>query len=314
MATAVFWYYRYSAFAFLTYLIMMELHEWKSRTIQKKIGWHQNFKRRFLIEVLSSALISLTTVTAVTSGMFFYFMPMDFGYSDWTFYNTIGFLLSLIFMGFVNFGYFMEEWSFSILRGESLQKENIRAKLEALQNQINPHFLFNNFNILNALILNNPPLAHSYLQKMSDVFRYLLKRHRDETVPLSEELQFIDDYLFLIKIRFENVEIRKTLDDDYLTWHIPPATLQILIENAIKHNEVSKRHPLCIEIRTDAFANLTVKNNLQPKKPHESDQGTKTGLYNITERYRFLSDQKPEILQTQEIFSVTVPLLKVAHA
>ncbi len=311
--TSGYYYFGFLGYATLALFLIFETQNFKSKFLQTGLSWKDNFQKRLWTEIGSTLILTPLILNPVYLLFFLtFFYGMTVSLPSWWFYNIIGMLLSFLFLFFVNLGFFIEEWQNSLLKNEILEKEGIRARLEVLQSQISPHFLFNNFNILNALIDVEPKLAQQYLQKLSDVFRYVLKNHQDETVTLTEELKFITDYLFLLKIRFsENFYVEMNIADDCLLFHLPPATLQLLVENAVKHNELSKRNPLTIRIYTTHNQSLVVENNLQLKQSVEPGESTKTGLSNISERYHFLTKRKIEISENGKLFSVTIPLLEV---
>lgn len=192
------------------------------------------------------------------------------------------------------------------LMAETLKKETFEAQFEALRNQVNPHFLFNSFNVLTSLIETNEKLAIDFVEQLSKVYRYLLRTQEMKTVPLSEELDFIESYLFLLRIRFGNsLRFDKKIRDE--DSYIPPSTLQLLIENAIKHNEVSKQNPLLISLER-SNGTLTLTNNKNPKQKVESSE--KIGLANIQKRYQLLGANPPSIVSTDEEYSVQLALIK----
>ena len=191
------------------------------------------------------------------------------------------------------------------LEAETLKKETTEAQYEALRKQINPHFLFNSFNVLSSIIESDSKLAVHFVEQLSNVYRYLLKTQEMKVVPLKEELAFIDSYIFLLKIRFgENLQISKDILGENRS--LPPSTLQLLIENAIKHNEVSKANPLKVSLYRDN-GTLIVSNNKNAKSNDEESSGV--GLSNITKRYQLLGGEAPEIHDEEDRFLVKIPLL-----
>ncbi len=221
-------------------------------------------------------------------------------------------LSNLIPMGLVisiyEGAYFFDEWIKNLQRSEALAKENIRSQFEALKNQLDPHFLFNSMNTLAALIDDENQPAQTYLEQLSDVYRYVLVSQQKETVPLHEELAFVESYVHLNKTRYrDNLIFRNELSKEALNQLVPPLSLQILVENAIKHNIVSNDKPLTLRLSMDAYGYITVENNVQKKNILE--KSTKTGLQNMINRYALLTTEKVEILQTADVFSVKVPPL-----
>ena len=191
-------------------------------------------------------------------------------------------------------------------RREKTERERDKFRLQALENQLSPHFVFNNFSILADLIEVDPKKASEYLMNLSKVYRYTLSHLDHNTVTLSEELEFLNRYLALLKQRFgEGIQVNIRTDVTLRQRLLPPAALQVLIENAIKHNEHTTARPLHIYVTSDETC-IYVSNRKQPISTAES---TKVGLYNIIERYRLLTDQQVIINDTADEYSVTLPLL-----
>ena len=191
---------------------------------------------------------------------------------------------------------------------EQLQKENFKAQLESLKSQIDPHFLFNSLNILGSLIYKDPGKAVQFLGQLSKVYRVVLDSGRKQTVTLEGELELVNAYIYLLKTRFgDNLQIQTDIPLDRMHYLVPPTSVQMLVENAVKHNGYSAEEPLTIKIFV-ADKMLIVTNNLQPRLDKEGS--TKIGLQNIVNRYRFLTDKPVEIEPTPGEFTVRLPLLE----
>ena len=203
--------------------------------------------------------------------------------------------------------YFFDQWKKTLIDAERLKKENTQAQLDSLRNQVNPHFLFNSLNTLISIIPDCPDTAIDFTQKLSNVYRYLLSVREKELVELQTELDFIQSYIFLLKVRFEqNLIFEINIPEELKTRLLPPVSMQLLIENAIKHNVVSKEKPLCIQFFVDNDF-LIVKNNLQPKLEKETSTGI--GLENIRKRYQILSTKQMEVVHTSTHFIIVLPLI-----
>lgn len=208
--------------------------------------------------------------------------------------------------------YFFQQWKQTIQVNESLKNQQIRTQFEVLQNQMSPHFLFNSLNTLTALIPEDTDIAVEFTQKLSEVYRYILQNKERELVTVEEELSFAQAYVFLLKMRYpENLNVDFQVAGNHHKQYIAPLTLQMLIENAIKHNIVSKMHPLFIDIYVENGKSIVVKNNLQKKNVIE--KSTKTGLTNIQKRYELLGNKVIDIMTTAKNFIVAVPLIDVVH-
>lgn len=193
---------------------------------------------------------------------------------------------------------------------QQLRQEMSEVQMRALQSQLNPHFLFNSLNSLSSLIVDEPAKAEQFVDEMASVYRYILQTHDFELTTLSRELQFIHSYLHLMQTRYGR-GINYTIDvaDDFLTDQLPPLTLQLLIENAVKHNIVSKDLPLKIYISTTPERWLIIRNNLQ-RKPVDRVKSTKKGLLNILTKYKMLGQPTPLVQETGSEFIVTLPLIR----
>jgi LytS/YehU family sensor histidine kinase len=205
--------------------------------------------------------------------------------------------------------YLYQQLKTSIQEKEELKRENIQSQLEGLKSQVNPHFLFNSLNTLTYLIPEDADRAVEFVRKLSQTYRYILEIRDKKLVSLREELDFLHAYLFLLKERFgENLQINIHVDSSCLDRQMVSLSLQLLIENAIKHNIISTQKPLFIELSVNPQGHLVVKNNLQKKQ--QSMPSTGTGLQNIRNRYRFFSDEAVEVITTARHFIVTLPLLE----
>lgn len=191
---------------------------------------------------------------------------------------------------------------------ERTEKERDKFRLQALENQLSPHFVFNNFSILADLIEVDPQKASDYLMNLSKVYRYTLSHLDHGTVTLQEELEFLHQYLALLQQRFgEGIQVHIAPEVTERRGKVPPAALQMLIENAIKHNEHTLANPLIIEVKCNG-QHISVSNRKQPITTADS---TSVGHHNIEERYRLLTNKKVEIRDTSDEYCVTIPLIPI---
>jgi two-component system, LytTR family, sensor kinase len=212
----------------------------------------------------------------------------------------------LINLGFIA-NHFFQRWKENETRAANLEKEKSQVQFDNLKNQLNPHFLFNSLTSLDSLIQDNPELARKFLQQLSKVYRYVLQSKENGLVSLQEELDFIKNYVELLKTRFGGyLSINIDVKSEDLDKRIAPVTLQILIENAIKHNIINKDNPLIINILSNESC-LIVENNIQLKKQVETSN--KQGLNNLKSLYEFLSEKQIEITNDLYFFKVAVPLI-----
>ena len=190
---------------------------------------------------------------------------------------------------------------------DQLDKELSQAELQVLTNEMDPHFIFNSLNTLNHLILNQPRQAHLFNNKLAQVYKYFLINKNKELISLQDELEFIEDYFFLLQIRHDNkLQLQTTLDDKSNEVMIPPCSIQILVENAIKHNEFSESNPLLIKVSVNEHY-LQVSNNIKPKLYAVNSTGI--GLKNLSSRYKILFRKDITISTSHENFIVKLPLI-----
>lgn len=197
-----------------------------------------------------------------------------------------------------------------MLAYEKLKSEKFKSSYNALMGQINPHFFFNSLNGLNALIRSGEKeQTLHYLDELSNVFRYILQSNRKELVSLSEELQFVKAYTYLLEVRYEGkLFFSIQTDPGYLFWYLPILSILPLVENAVKHNVISRQYPLQIDIYTTSDDELVVSNKIQPKV--EDSSGSGIGLKNLWERYKMLTGKDIHISAQREYFKVSLPLIK----
>jgi two-component system, LytTR family, sensor kinase len=220
----------------------------------------------------------------------------------------VGVLISITTLSIEISIQFFKQWKNSLVEIEKHKTESLQAQLQNLKNQINPHFLFNNLSVLSSLVYKDQDKAVGFINQLSKVYRYLLDNRNSELITLENELEFIHAYTYLLQIRFDkNILFDIQIETGKLSTLIPPMSLQMLIENAIKHNEVSSEQPLSITIKT-LDDKLVVTNNLQLRSDQEPS--SKTGLQNIKDRYAYFTDKMVNIIITSGSFSVEIPLLQ----
>ena len=193
------------------------------------------------------------------------------------------------------------------LFAKELEEQHLKTKYEALKNQVNPHFLFNSLNVLSTLIYKDIKIADQFIRQFSDVFRYVLELNTDELVPLKKELKFVDSYIFLQKTRYGKLlKVSKKITSDQLELMVPPMSLQVVVENALKHNVISEAAPLWIAIFTDGDS-LVISNNYQLRKNGAISTGL--GQKNLLERYRLNGKRLPRFYLEDNFYYAELPLL-----
>ena len=273
--------------------------------VSKFISWTEYPAKRLLYGLLSTFIYTFSSVYILTK-IFNWITNFNVSFTTDVLYSTVG--ITFAISAFMHGRSFLENWRKAALDAETLKKEGAVARYEALKNQVNPHFLFNSLNALTNLVYEDQDKAVKFIKQLSEVYRYVLDTREKETVTLQEELRFIKSYLYLQEIRFGN-NLNVKLDLDGASGNVAPLALQLLLENAIKHNIVSQEDPLSVEMTVhDGF--IWVENKLQKKRsPGEDSPGM--GLYNIRSRYKFLSDKEVIVNEAEGKFSVGLPLIDV---
>lgn len=278
-----------------------------------RISWvHDPVKRLF-------ATVSTYMVYAFFASfiiVFFYaWFEWKFEYGQIPWRNILSFTLTpmtiaLVFMAIFTSRSWLFEWRKSAIEAEQLRSEKFASQYQSLKDQLNPHFLFNSLNVLSNLVYEDADKSAAFIQKLSKIYRYVLDVQQEELVSLSKELDFAKNFLELQKIRFEENLTFSIHVENEKGYFIPPLSLQLLLENAIKHNEASQDHPLFIHILQKG-KELWISNTFQPKStPQEDSPGI--GLNNIKMRYKLLSDRQIEVVQDENEFLVRLPLLEIS--
>ncbi|HCW07020.1 MAG TPA: hypothetical protein DGG95_06610 [Cytophagales bacterium] len=308
------WHGFFLVFQIIGFTLVWELIKWLNRFFDSKIPYADGSTRRLLIQQVVSVVLAcpvfVTFYFVVTATLNPTFITPQF--------IAIGSVLAFIVIFLMNFyfynGYLSEQWRQSVeekaklqVEAAELQKEKSLMQFHHLKNQVNPHFLFNAFTSLDGLIQTNTELASDYVRHLSKVYRYVLENKENEVVPLKTELNFIQHYISILKIRFgEAIKIDVNLSDHAKEKGIVMVTLQMLIDNALKHNAAHVNTPLNVSI-WDEGAWLHVRNNKQHRR--QIEDSTKQGLGQLTQLYSFLTSEKISIENSNEFFDVKIPLL-----
>jgi two-component system, LytTR family, sensor kinase len=293
--------------AFFFGILLFETIFLLSKWLDKKHGWQINPGKRFAEQILLSLAAAVFWIFLARLAFTLIFFPgkLIILLDELTIMAPVAALI--LAQSLAEFGFFINErYRKSLVEVEKFRKENAEYQFEMLKLQLNPHFLFNSLNTLSSLVHEDSSKASEFIRRLSDVYRYVLDNRSKELVTLKEEMDFINAFAYLQGLRFRGmIDFRFEISENSLRSRIAPMTLQLLVENAIKHNIASSRQPLAITIITGEN-DLTVSNNLQPKA---EQPGTGVGLKNITSRYAFLTDRKVEIIKTDIIFKVVIPLI-----
>lgn len=291
-------------YTFFTDIILLySLYMFNFGTIQR--NWNRHLK--FWIVIVGSSVIAVVLSLIFSEGAILLLPMSQIPVNFQIIANIIKDLIIVIIVVLsTSLLHSINQRQLTLFENERLIADNIRIRYEVLKNQVDPHFLFNSLNTLDGLIGIDDEKAHEYVQNLSQVFRYAISNK--EIMHLDEELHFTESYAHLMKIRYgNNFQIQYNIAEKYKNYYIMPVSLQLLVENAIKHNVISNKHPLVITIETTPDDTIKVMNPIQLKKEVESGEGI--GLANLMERYELLF-QKDILITKTDVFCVEIPLIK----
>ena len=289
----------------VSFFLIWELMSFFVKQVNQRVSWIEQPLRKLIINLLFFILIFLP-LNMIYVKLVFAYDPNVFDFWHLFLLNRHNALTAFIILLYFNNLNFFNAWKESILKANEIEKKHIEYQLQALKNQTNPHFLFNNLNVLSQLIHEDISQADDFINRFSDVYRYLLEQKEEDLVPIEVELDFLESYMFLIQIRHgENIRF-KINKKELRGFFVAPITLQMLIENAMKHNEVSIKFPLIIEIDVQG-SYMIVRNNVRPKSMVGYSSGI--GLENIMNRYKLITGKDVVIEENAETFQVLLPLI-----
>lgn len=294
---------------FLMTIIAFVPHDWAARYIAARYPSLDSTVRR---SALTAAAFWLLTFLFVTAYMLFimHYRPfeaeLDFGMMVNVY--IFEFFAVILLTGLYEINYSLNKWKTLQVNKEAIKRAGMQGQLQSLKSQVNPHFLFNSLNTLSALIADEPKRAEQFVDEMARVYRYLLQTNQDELTTLSAEIRFIRSYYHLLRTRYDTgFDLLIHVSEEDLDKKIPPLTLQLLLENAVKHNSILEANPLRVNIRSLGDDLLEISNNRIIKStPVKS---TRLGLQNIMAKYELLSERLPVIDQGVQTFKVTLPLI-----
>jgi len=277
------------------------------QVFRRYINWkrHPNTSLAFAVVVsgLYGILLMLTIMKAIVWTGYIKEQPTGAYIENCIYSALFSMLIGLIVSG----REFLMQWKRSVEDSERMRAEMIRSQYEVLKTQVNPHFLFNSLNTLAAIIPEKPVVAVDFVQQLSKVFRYSLQHSEENTTTVAEEMKIVTSYLFLNRQRYDDkLQTRIQVSEAEGQKTIITQSVLMLVENAIKHNEISTESPLCISIYTEGDM-LVVQNNLQPKRIAEPS--TRIGLQNIRRRYSIVTQREVQVIQQPDAFIVKLPML-----
>jgi sensor histidine kinase YesM len=285
------------------------MHTVISSAVNKKYPELHQTRLRILILSLSiipfmSASVTLIFIIYDIFGVLGYQLTYD----DLKLGLVVGFCVNLIFETLYQADYVLEKYKESVEEKEMLQQLSMEHEFDTLKSQVNPHFLFNCFNTLSSLISEDKQKAEIFLNELSKVYRYLLRNNEDGLSTVGNEIKFIQSYYRLLQTRHgDAVQINMEIDKRYEPYLLPSLSLQLLVENVVKHNVLSKNRPLEIDIFTTAGNKLVVNNNLQRRTIKAPSN--KVGLENIKAKYNLLKQSGFQVMEDEKNFTVVLPLI-----
>ncbi len=293
-----------SSFTALMWVVMWLGNENLTCIIDTKISWVKHPVRRFVVGVIATVIFTVIVAIGLARS-YEYALHLRFG--NYNQFIIVSLIITFLISFFLHGREFLLRWREAAVEAERYQKENMMAQYKSLKSQVDPHFLFNSLNVLTNLVYEDADKSARFIKQLSEVYRYVLDTRSKELVTLEEELKFVNAYLYLQQIRFGD----KLIIDNEITDQqglVPPLVIQMLAENAIKHNEVSQENPLQIHLYREGDY-VVVANTLQIKKVLAEDSKG-IGLENIRQRYAFLTEQKVTLMDTEGRFVVKLPLIK----
>ena len=279
-------------------------------SMRSYFDWYKKPVRKIIVLLFGISFYTLPVSILLLAGWYRIFINTG---TNWQtiFAASLIIMICVIFITHVYETVFLVKESESeMLRAEQLERARAEAELEALKNQIDPHFIFNSLNTLSYLIEEKPARAKKFNDSMADVYRYILQNKARGLVLLQEEISFLEDYFSLLKIRFENaVQLNLAIDNALFNQYlVPPISLQVLMENAIKHNEFSDARPLVMEI---SFAGDTLVFYNEIRRKTLRKPSSKIGLKNLDERYKLITGRAITVEETEKTFKIVLPVLKI---
>ena len=275
---------------------------------QKLPDLNQTGNRLLLLFITHMALMLLTMWIYVYGFSIVGFLGYESNLQKFKFAMLLALFISIVTTTLMEGDFIFKKWKESLAEKEIFEQLNLQQEFNHLKSQVNPHFLFNSFNTLSSLISEDPDQADHFLNELSKVYRYLLRNNENELTTFQNELQFIRSYFKLLTYRYGSaLQMKIEVDKKYEQYFLPSLSLQLLVENVVKHNIISKQYPLVIDIFTTAGNKLVVNNNLQLKVIKAPSN--KVGLENIKTKYELLEQKGFQVLSDDKNFTVVLPLM-----
>ena len=280
-----------------------------TKILEQKLPWLEHPVKRMIYQVLALFVFFVLVIFVGLSVWIILSEDLEFSTAASEMIPSLKVAFIFMFLSLLagNAVLFFKNWKEATIQQEELKRAHLALQYQSLKDQVRPHFLFNSLSSLATLINTDADKATHFVHKLADVYRYVLEQRENELVPLRKEIKFLEDYIYLQKIRFgESLQVEYSLDLDQSRMVIP-LSLQMLVENAIKHNEVSGEHPLHIEILSTEKGHVIVKNKLRRIELSEKSPGM--GLENLRKQVAFFSNDSLLVQEEPESFIVRIPTI-----
>lgn len=274
------------------------------------IPWQQKPFLHLFVELLSLSIYTFVVTGVIWLVVCRYYQSLYYREIEFAEVLFPSLAISLV-ISFIHEGlYFFNQWKLSFMQSENLAREHLVSQLETLKSQVNPHFLFNSLNTLTGLIEEDKDSAVDYVQQLSAFYRSIIQTRNQQLIKVEEEIRLINNYFEIQKRRYgDNLQLSVAVDSATLQLWLPPLSVQMLIENAVKHNVIATGRQLKVEVEATSSRYLLIRNNLQPRDCDEPSAGM--GLQNIKTRFGLLTERPVEIIRSATHFSVAVPVLEI---
>ncbi|NNV54176.1 sensor histidine kinase [Limnovirga soli] len=305
------WYYSFAIILLITFFTW-EINRLIATIFDKIFPGNEKIKRRTALFFFTGLLLAYLTTISID----LLFAKQVLHEEQSSIQNPLK--LTLIYTSLINLLFhllnlvvvYQTELKAKELEAEELKRRHAQAELSAIKQQINPHFLFNNLNVLSGLVMQHSNLANDFIEAFSKVYMHILTNQNKELIELNKEVSFLEPYFFLLKQRFpEALQVEIDIPEKYANHYVVPVALQMLVENAIKHNVLSKKKPLLIKIYANGNKTISVINKLQPRQ--DTGPTSRIGLNNIRKRYLLTANRDINVEKDGNTFTVTLPLLEI---
>jgi len=290
-------------------IVSWYIHIQYDHYIRRKYPTLRQTNKRIFLKALANLIVMTPSVLFIFYAYdYFHILGYHLRSADLKWGYLIGLSINMLFETLWEVLYLLEKYRDSLSEKELLEKMNMDYEFENLKGQVNPHFLFNCFNTLSSLIEEDKKEAEHFLDELSKVYRYLLRNNEDGISTVEKEIKFIQSYYELLRTRYgEGLQLSIEIDRRYYPYQLPTLSLQLLVENAVKHNIVSRQQPLIMEIFTTAGNKLVVNNNLQRRTTNKPS--TRIGLTNIRAKYKLMKCEGFQVVEGENNYMVVLPLI-----